>query len=302
LTDEVLMHDGQLVLEDRLAVALISDAVPEAAGMPVRRLPSPGTVNALFRIGDSLVARFPLMPTPLSEVREEAERMAEFAEVSPVPAPRPVHVLDASSEYASAWMVASWVPGETAEGLSEGRHSLLAGDLADLVVALRAELLRGRSYDGHGRGGELTDNDEWVEECFTRSGHLFDVDAARRLWAELRTIPHPGVEVMSHRDLIPPNLLVSPEGRLSGVLDTGSFGPVDPALDLVVAWHLLDAEDRALMRAGVGSDDAEWRRGAAWALQQSVGLGWYYEQSNPAMARLGLRTIRRLLAADELHG
>ncbi|MFE6995354.1 hypothetical protein ACFVAE_05310 [Microbacterium sp. NPDC057659] len=107
MTGDTLMHDGQLVLEDRLAVALISAALPETAGMPVRRLPSPGTVNALFRIGDSLVARFPLMPTPLAEVREEAERMAEFAEVSPVPAPRSVRVLDAGREYASAWMIAS---------------------------------------------------------------------------------------------------------------------------------------------------------------------------------------------------
>ncbi|UJP11526.1 phosphotransferase [Microbacterium sp. KUDC0406] len=117
-----------------------------------------------------------------------------------------------------------------------------------------------------------------------------------------RGIPHPGVEVMSHRDLIPPNLLISPDGRLSGVLDTGSFGPVDPALDLVAAWHRFEADDREVLRSRIGSDDAEWRRGAAWALQQAVGLGWYYERSNPPMARLGLRTMARLLAADDLSG
>ncbi|MFC4140362.1 MULTISPECIES: phosphotransferase [unclassified Microbacterium] len=296
------MHDGQLVLEDRLAVALISASVPEADGMPVRRLPSPGTVNALFRIGDGLVARFPLVSTDLAEVRAEAERMTEFAEISPVPAPRPVRVLEASAEYPSAWMVASWVDGETAEGLSDARYPLLAGDLARLIVALRSEPLRGRAFDGTGRGGELTDHDDWVEECFDRSGHLLDVDAGRAMWARLRSIPHPGVETMSHRDLTPPNLIVSREGRLTGVLDTGSFGPVDPSLDLVAAWHLLDAEDRAVLRSGVGSDDAEWRRGAAWALQQAMGLGWYYERTNPAMARLGLRTMGRLLAAEELRG
>ncbi|REJ07718.1 hypothetical protein DY023_03025 [Microbacterium bovistercoris] len=295
------MHDGQLVLEDPLAVALISASVPEAEGMPVRRLSSPGTVNALFRIGDGLVARFPLMSTDLAAVRAEAEKMAEFSDISPVPAPRPVRVVDASVEYPSAWMVTSWVEGETAEGLSDARHPLLAGDLAGLIVALRTEPLRGRTFDGAGRGGGLTDHDGWLQECFDRSGHLLDVDAARTLWAQLRGIPHPGTEVMSHRDLIPPNLVVSRDGRLAGVLDTGSFGPVDPALDLVVAWHLFEAEDRAAVRAGVGSDDAEWRRGAAWALQQAMGLGWYYERSNPAMARLGLRTMGRLLAAEELR-
>ena len=45
---------------------------------------------------------------------------------------------------------------------------------------------------------------------------------------------------MSHGDLIPGNVLVAGD-RLSGVLDTGGFGPADPALDLVSAWHLLAA-------------------------------------------------------------
>ena len=45
---------------------------------------------------------------------------------------------------------------------------------------------------------------------------------------------------MTHSDLIPGNVLVS-AGRLSGILDVGGFGPADPALDLVSAWHLLEA-------------------------------------------------------------
>lgn len=41
-------------------------------------------------------------------------------------------------------------------------------------------------------------------------------------------------------------------------------------------------------------------RGAAWALQQAIGLGWYYEASNPGMSGLGLSTMRRLLDDTEL--
>ncbi len=103
---------------------------------------------------------------------------------------------------------------------------------------------------------------------------------------------------MSHRDLIPPNIIVKERGRevrLEGVLDGGSFGPADPALDLIVAWHLFDANERAVLRDIVGADDEQWRRSAAWALQQSVGLGYYYESSNPTMSQLGIRTMERLL-------
>jgi aminoglycoside phosphotransferase (APT) family kinase protein len=99
---------------------------------------------------------------------------------------------------------------------------------------------------------------------------------------------------MSHKDLIPANLLVQGE-RLVGVLDGGSFGPADPALDLVVAWHLLDRTRRAAFREATQAGELEWRRGAAWAFQQAMGLVWYYRVTNPTMSALGRSTISRLL-------
>jgi hypothetical protein len=34
----------------------------------------------------------------------------------------------------------------------------------------------------------------------------------------------------------------------------------------------------------------------AWAFQQAMGLVWYYAASNPAVSRLGRRTLDRILA------
>ncbi|MGN9809948.1 phosphotransferase [Micromonospora sp. BQ11] len=87
--------------------------------------------------------------------------------------------------------------------------------------------------------GASPDHDEWLETCFRQSEDLLDVPLLRRIWAELRTLPEVDEDAMCHRDLIPPNVLVE-DGRLVGVLDGGGFGPADPALDLVAAWHLLD--------------------------------------------------------------
>lgn len=51
----------------------------------------------------------------------------------------------------------------------------------------------------------------------------------------MRALPRGAAgDVMSHRDLIPGNILVS-GGRLTGILDAGDLGPADPALDLVAA-------------------------------------------------------------------
>lgn len=104
---------------------------------------------------------------------------------------------------------------------------------------------------------------------------------------------------MTHSDLIPGNVLVS-AGRLAGILDVGGFGPADPSLDLVSAWHLLEAGPRQVLRDRLGSDDLEWERGKAWAFVQAMGLVWYYVESNPAMSRMGQRSLERILADKAL--
>jgi aminoglycoside phosphotransferase (APT) family kinase protein len=103
---------------------------------------------------------------------------------------------------------------------------------------------------------------------------------------------------MTHGDLIPGNVLVA-HGRLVGVLDVGGLGPADPALDLVAAWHLLDAGPRRVLRADLRCDDLEWARGQAWAFEQAMGLVWYYADTNPAMSGLGRRTLSRILASPD---
>jgi aminoglycoside phosphotransferase (APT) family kinase protein len=101
--------------------------------------------------------------------------------------------------------------------------------------------------------------------------------------------------VMSHGDLIPGNVLVS-GGRLAGVIDVGGLGPADPALDLVAAWHLLEAGPRQVLRDDLGCDDLGWERGKAWAFEQAMGAVWYYVESNPTMSRMGRRTLERIQA------
>jgi len=103
---------------------------------------------------------------------------------------------------------------------------------------------------------------------------------------------------MTHGDLTPGNVLVSHRSRLAGVLDVGGLGPADPALDLVGAWHLLEAGPRQLLRADLECDHLEWERGKAWAFEQAIGAVWYYVRTNPAMCRMGQRTLERILADE----
>jgi aminoglycoside phosphotransferase (APT) family kinase protein len=133
-----------------------------------------------------------------------------------------------------------------------------------------------------------------MEECFRNSEGLLDVARLRRTWRHLRELPRHDRDVMTHGDLTPGNVLVA-GGRLAGILDAGGLGPADPALDLVAAWHLLEPRPRRAFREHLVSDDLQWERGKAWAFEQAMGATWYYVESNPAMSRMGRRTLHRII-------
>ena len=208
----------------------------------------------------------------------------------------PVAIGAPGAGYPLPWLVQAWVPGVTATEQDPGESVAFARDLAEFIGGVRAIGARGRTFRGSGRGGDLRSHDAWVQTCFTRSGGLLDVPRLRRMWDVLRGLPRgTSGDVMSHGDLIPGNVLVS-GGRLAGVIDAGGLGPADPALDLVAAWHLLEPAPRQVLRDDLGCDDLEWERGKAWAFEQALGAVWYYARSNPAMSRMGRRTLERLQA------
>lgn len=294
------MHDDQLDIDEKSVRALIAEQFPQWTHEPVTTVRTAATVNAIFRVGPNLAARFPLRAGDPDVVRRsltsEATAAKSFADVAPVPAPVPVAIGEPGHGYPLPWSLQTWLPGCDALVADPAGSTAFATDLAALLKHLRAADTGGRVFAGAGRGGQLPDHDEWMAHCFDRSIDLVDVPALRRLWAELRALPVVDADVMCHGDLTPPNVLVD-SGRLAGVLDTGGFAPADPALDLVSAWHLLDAEQRSVFRQSLPCTDVQWRRGMAWALQQAMGLVWYYATSNPAMSAWGRRTLDRLLAA-----
>ena len=294
------MHANQLTVPTETARELIGEQFPEWRGLPVTSFASQGTVNAIFRVGDRLVARFPLQPDDVETTRRwlqrEADAARELAGRTRFPTPEPVALGEPGNGYPLPWSVQTWLPGVVAADDDPGGSVAFARDLAEFIMGVRAIDPRGRTFRGGGRGGVLRSHDAWMETCLANSERLLDVGLLRRMWAAMRDLPRgDGSDLMSHTDLIPGNVLVA-GGRLTGVLDVGGLGPADPALDLVAAWHLLDAGPRKALRAALACDEPEWRRGAAWAFEQSMGAVWYYHESNPPMSRMGRRTLERIVA------
>lgn len=141
------MHAGELVVSEEAVRALVAAQFPRWAGYPVRRIASSGTVNAIFRIGEQLAARFPLVGDDPEAAREllaaEALAGAKFADRSPFPAPVPVAVGAPGPGYPLPWAVQTWLPGTVATDSDLSDSDEFAQDLATLIAALRATDTRG---------------------------------------------------------------------------------------------------------------------------------------------------------------
>ena len=293
------MHEGQVELsvDD---VGILVAQLPDLKDPRIRPVVSSGTVTALFRLDEDLVARFPLVPAA-DELRR-LEICAEMAHAHAVSArvslevPEPVCLGEPDDRYPGWWSVWRWLPGETMGQDTVADLIRFAGDLASFVREYQAIPTGGLAWDGACRGGgPLLDKDEWVRHSIARSTHLVDTDTVTAIWEEcLLAHPHDDQPVFIHTDLIPANLVVR-DGRLAAVIDLGTPHVGDPAADLTPAWHILESDSRRIWREELTPNDAAWTRAKGWALEQAIGALRYYEHSNPGMYSAAQRTLNELV-------
>src|ERR1700722_16068180 len=112
------MHDGQLAVSPAMVRELVDGQFPGWRNLAITAVGSSGTVNAIFRIGDQLAARFPLMPGNAAAVRRRLESEAaaarELAGRTRFATPEPVTVGEPGAGYPLPWAVQTWLPRVTA--------------------------------------------------------------------------------------------------------------------------------------------------------------------------------------------
>ncbi|MDK9500577.1 aminoglycoside phosphotransferase family protein [Streptomyces katrae] len=293
------MHADEVDVDEDLVRALLRAQFPRYAGLPVRRLASGGTVNAIFRVGTGLSVRLPLTAGGAGTVDREAVWLPRLAPLLPAPVPVVVGTGEPGEGFPWRWAVHGWIEGEVpVEGRVGGAAAeALAGDLAAFVTALRGVGLEG-GPPAH-RRAPLADADAEVRaaiEALRRTDEPFEADAVLAGWEEALEAPAwEGPACWSHSDLMPGNLLTS-GGRLAAVLDFGTVGLGEPAVDLIPAWNLLPAPARRVFRERVGADGASWARGRGWALSMAVVQLPYYRRTNGVISANARHVIREVLA------
>lgn len=291
------MHPGMHPIDAGLVRRLIAGQFPRWAGLAVERWPSGGTVNAMYRLGDDMVVRLPLVQGGAEDVSMEQEWLPRLAPHLPTRIPEVIGAGEPAQGYPWPWSVYRWLPGEVPEAGALSEPVLLAEDLAAFVVAMRRITLPA-GPKAH-RGGPLASHDEdtraAIEELRGIPQEDVDCDAVAAVWEKaLRAPGWDGPPVWLHADLMPGNLLVA-GGRLASVIDFGCTGVGDPACDLFPAWNLLPADAREVFREALAVDDATWIRGRGRTLSQALIALPYYRGTNPAMADNARHVIRAVL-------
>lgn len=290
------VHPDEVVITADVVRRLVDAQFPQWAGLPLQRVPTYGTDNVLFRLGDTLQARLPRLRTEtpptavIAQLARDAELLPLLRSQLPVAIPEVVAPGEPGEGYPYPWAVYRWLEATPpAEGTVE-----LAEDLAAFLAALQRIDTTGARV-GRFRGGPLVARDPATRDALAQLGGEIDVAAATAAWDEALAVPAwDRAPVWLHGDILEGNLLVR-DGRLAAVIDWGCVVAGDPAPDYISAWSLLSPV-RDEFRAAAGVDDATWARARGVALSQALIALPYYQRTNPPVVRRSRKVIANVLA------
>jgi aminoglycoside phosphotransferase (APT) family kinase protein len=289
------MHEDEVETDRALVRRLLVSQQPQWADLPIERVRSAGTDNAVYRLGDDLAIRLPRIHWAIESVAKEQRWLPVLAPRLPLAVPLPVAHGEPEAEFPYPWSIVQWLPGEMATLDTLNDPVRAARDLAAFVLALQSVDTSGGPQ--HHRGGPVCLQDENLRRSVRGLRGELDGDAILDAWSRVLEAPdYDGPPVWFHGDLAYLNLIAH-DGRLCGVIDWGTCGVGDPAIETIIGWSLLPPDARAVYRDALDIDDATWERGKGWVLT-GVGAIPYYRKTNPILVADKIRAIKALLEAS----
>lgn len=288
------MHDDELEVDEPLVRRLVSSQFPEFDGYGLMIVEPWGTDNAIWRLGDALVVRFPRIHWAAEQAEHEAQWLPQLGPHLPVAVPEPVAVGRPGFGYPYHWSIHRWLPGQPASLARMGDPLVFALDLARFVRTLQ-EIPADGAPPATARGRPLADYDGETRKVIEGASQLVDAAAALRVWEEALAAPvYNTAPVWMHGDL-EGNCLVA-GGLLSGVVDWSLACVGDPAVEIQVVWSPLFTEDsRRAFLEELEVDEATLARSRGWAVRACAALPYYLntypeivERSRHKLAAIGV--------------
>ena len=287
-------HADETYVDADIVRRLLRAQFPQWADLPLAVVHDFGTDHTLFRLGDDMVVRMPIMEYATRQAKKEARWLPFLAPQVPLQLPTPLAMGEPGHGYPYRWSIATWIDGERATP-DNVDLTQAAIDLAGFVKALqRCDPTDGpRAGAGTGyRGVSLKLWVERIDEWIAKLDGQFAEQVA--LWRDvvLEAPEWDRPPVWFHGDL--PGNLIAKAGRLVGVIDSG-YGTGDPACDLLPGWTFFRGESRQLFFDEVGLDEATITRARGFALAPAF-IGVTYYKDVPELHANALRALEGALA------
>lgn len=288
------MHEDEIEISPTLVRKLLQAQFAQWADLPLESITPAGTDNAMFKLGDDLAVRLPRTERAAHNIESECRWLPQLAPHLPLPIPVPLRQGKPQPEYDLPWAIYRLLPGKNVSVSRINNLHQAATDIGHFVYAMRQ--INAVGGPATRRGRPLHNRDTETRSAIAQLEGIIDTNHAIQLWEEALAAPQwTGPAMWMHGDLHPGNLLVEND-HISAVIDFGTCGIGDPAVDLMVAWTLLDSESRKVFCAIVQPDNDSWIRGRGWAFTMGVVAYPYYKKSNPTFAAIAKRTMDEALS------
>lgn len=185
------MHADEVDTDVALVRRLLAAQFPHWADLPIAPVPSAGTDNAIYRLGEDMAVRLPRIHSAIGQVAKEHLWLPRLAPFLPLDTPVPLALGDPGEGYPWRWSVYRWLDGENPTVDRLAAPSALARGLAAFVTALqRVDPTDGPPAGARNffRGAPLALRDPPTRAALDALHGTIDGDAATAAWdVALRT-------------------------------------------------------------------------------------------------------------------
>ena len=175
------MHIDEVDTNVSLVRRLLAAQFPQWADLPLEPVPSTGTVNAIYRLGDEMVVRLPRVHRWARDLEIEYEWLPKLAPHLPLAVPEPLTKGNPGEGYPWHWAVYRWLEGETWAVDRVGAVCEAAADLARFITSLRLIDTTGAPGPSPGRRTPAEQNSS-VRAAIAASPGMIHTDPVTAPW------------------------------------------------------------------------------------------------------------------------
>lgn len=232
---------------------IITNQFPEYNNLEIKEVEKQGHDNFTFRLGDSLVARFPQKEKYDAAIAKDFELLKHINQyIKKYKIPIPINLGKPSKEYSYHFLISQYINGSTVT------HEII--DLNEILLELHSvpPINITPSRTNFYRGAHPNIYKQQTLELLKKYNLSVNHNQLNKYYSSSWNNP----PVLVHGDLMPSNIIIK-NNKINGIIDweCSTFG--DPACDLIIYWL-----HNNIVKPNV--DEETYYRGAIWALWKAL--------------------------------